>query len=194
VIGFPRALGEVFDLVIFDGNLGPKKPNFVVFLANTFCKLFKVVAPRRARARLGVRGRRLYWWRDFVNFRAALGRVRARRGASSRGQGVANLRDVAVNQFDGDEVFFAELGFSFSAIKVAAGAILLNAPERAGNAGLLVPLGGFLYSQGRGVWGRVRARRGGGHALKDNAVRLHLSPVIPNGATMSKTKRGLDCY
>ena len=95
----------------------------------------------------------------------ALRRARTRQSASRRGQGVHDLRDMVINRLGSDEIFFAKRRFYFSALKVAAGTILLQSTNSAGMASAGVTLGNLVNRQSvfAVVEGRVRARWGGGH-------------------------------
>jgi hypothetical protein len=174
MVGLARTFGQVFDLVVLDADLLAQK----IVLAFEPLDVSGRDQSRRVGGRCG-------FLRLLV---VALCRCDSCRGmprlvATSRDRShLLDVGNVLVHRRGRDEIFFAECGLDAAALKMAFGAIALNAAGRTGEASASIALDGLLDGESEIA---VRARRDRsrhvvGHYVYDNAARptsRRLSPV-----------------
>ena len=88
-----------------------------------------------------------------------------------------DIGDVLVDRCGRDQIFFAECSLDAPALKMAFGAIPLNAAWRPGEASASVALDGLLYGESEIAVGgcRDRSRLVVGHVVDDSTARPTLT-------------------
>src|SRR5579864_43597 len=185
MVGLPRAFGEVFDLIVLDADLLAQK--------NVFAFEPLDIRGRDRSRHVGGRCGFLRWlvvalcWCDSC-------RGMPRLVATSRDRShLLDIGNVLVHRRWCDQIFFAECGLDTAALKMAFGAIALNAARCAGEARASIALDRLLDGESEIAVGAGRdlSRQVVGHCVYDNAAcptSRRLSPSERGGRGASQTK------